>query len=151
FYLDADERVPPRLGTELRRLVRERGDQFEAVLIPFKHYFCGKWIQHSGWWPGYTRPQLLKKGRFRYHQRLHTGVDVDGRIARFPVDDLGLTIDHYSYRDLSHYIEKLNRYTDGEAESLLADGAGHSWQAQLAHLVHDWQHCYERHRGDLDG
>src|SRR5258708_1327534 len=25
FYLDADERVPPRLGQELRGLVRERG------------------------------------------------------------------------------------------------------------------------------
>src|SRR5438128_1851241 len=31
FYLDADERVPPRLGEELRRLLREQGDQFAAV------------------------------------------------------------------------------------------------------------------------
>jgi RNA polymerase sigma factor (sigma-70 family) len=151
FYLDADERVPPRLGQELRRLVREEGNDFEALLIPFKHYFCGAWIRHSGWWPGYTRPQLLKKGRFRYNERLHSGVQVDGRTLFFPADDPELAILHHSYDDLRHYLEKLNRYTDGEAESLLADGASHSWQAQLAHLVHDWQIYYERGRGDLDG
>src|SRR5437588_400689 len=39
FYLDADERVPYRLGQELRRLVRERGHEFEALIIPFRHYF----------------------------------------------------------------------------------------------------------------
>jgi glycosyltransferase involved in cell wall biosynthesis len=151
FFLDADERVPPRLAEQLRRLVQEQGDQFEALLIPFKNYFCGKWMEHSGWWPGYTRPQLLKKGRFRYNERLHTGVQVDGRTCRFPADDPELAIAHYSYDNLHHYLEKLNRYTDGEAESLLADSAPHSWQAQLAHFVHDWQVYYERGRADLDG
>src|SRR5438128_753154 len=54
FYLDADERVPPRLGEALQHLVRERGHEFEALYIAFRHYFCGKWMEHSGWWPGYT-------------------------------------------------------------------------------------------------
>jgi glycosyltransferase involved in cell wall biosynthesis len=151
FYLDADERVPPRLGQELKRLVTERGEEFEALVIPFKHFFCGKWMEHCGWWPGYTRPQLLKRGRFRYNDRLHSGVQVDGRTLFFPADDHELAIVHYSYDDLHHYLEKLNRYTDGEAESLVADGGRHAWQAQLAHFVHDWQQYYERGRADLDG
>jgi len=151
FYLDADERVPPRLGPVLLDLIAQQGDQFEALVLPFKHYFCGQWMQHSGWWPGYTRPQLLKKGRFRYNERLHTGVEVDGRTRMFPADDPDLAIVHYSYDNLHHYLEKLNRYTSGEAESLLADGKSHSWQAQLAHFVHDWQNYYERGRADRDG
>jgi glycosyltransferase involved in cell wall biosynthesis len=151
FYLDADERVPPRLGPVLRRLVREEGEQFEALVVPFRHYFCGQWMQHSGWWPGYCRPQLLKKGRFRYNERLHSGVRVEGRTCYFPCEDPELAIVHYSYDDLHHYLEKLNRYTDGEAESLLADGKSHAWQAMLAHFVHDWQQYYERGRADLDG
>jgi glycosyltransferase involved in cell wall biosynthesis len=151
FYLDADERVPPRLGPELRRLLEERGHEFEGVCLPFKHYFCGKWMEHSGWWPGYCRPQLLKKGRFHYNARLHSGVEVEGRKAYFPADDPDLAIIHYSYDDLGHYLGKLNRYTDGEAENLLADGGTHSWQAQLAHFVKDWQGYYEKGRADLDG
>jgi len=39
FYLDAGERSPPRLGSELQRLVSEQGDAFEALVLPFKHYF----------------------------------------------------------------------------------------------------------------
>lgn len=151
FFLDADERVPPALGRLLRQLVTERGHEFEALMVPFKNHFCGKWMEHSGWWPGYSRPQLLKKGRFRYGVRLHSGVEVDGRTLRLPSDDPSLAITHYSYEDLHHYLEKINRYTDGEAENLLADGASHSWQAQLAHFVHDWQMSYEDGRGDLDG
>ena len=151
FFLDADERVPPALGRELRRLVAEQGDQFEALVIPFKHYFCGEWIQHSGWWPGYCRPQLLKKGCFRYSERLHTGVQVEGRTQYFPADDAELAITHYSYDNLDHYLEKLNRYTTGEAVNLGEDGHSHSWQAQIAHFMHDWGNYYDRGRGDLDG
>src|SRR5262249_3904299 len=73
FFLDADERIPPRLAEVLLRLVAERGSEFEALCLPFKHHFCGKWMQHSGWWPGYTRPQLIRKGSFRYNERLHGG------------------------------------------------------------------------------
>jgi len=151
FYLDADERVPPRLGPELQRLIQARGEEFEALVIPFRHFFCGKWMEHSGWWPGYCRPQLLKKGRFRYNERLHSGVEVDGRTFYFPPDDPDLAIVHYSYDNLHHYLEKLNRYTDGEAASLLHDGKSHAWQAQLAHFVHDWRQYYEGGRADLDG
>src|SRR5205807_17638 len=105
----------------LLSLVRERGQEFEALVVPFRNYFCGKWIEHSGWWPGYCRPQLLKKGCFRYNERLHSGVQVDGHTWFFPADDPELAILHYSYDDLHHYLEKLNRYTDGEADSLLLD------------------------------
>jgi glycosyltransferase involved in cell wall biosynthesis len=34
FYLDADERVPPALGAEVRRLVREEGHSFEVLAAP---------------------------------------------------------------------------------------------------------------------
>ncbi len=70
FVADADERVPAGLGMILRRMVEDSGDSFEALQAPFKTYFCGQWIRHSGWWPGYTRCQLLKKGRLTYGTRL---------------------------------------------------------------------------------
>jgi glycosyltransferase involved in cell wall biosynthesis len=151
FYLDADERVPPPLGPMLRDLVRQQGDAFEAVCIPFKHFFCGKWMEHSGWWPGYKGAQLLKKGCFRYNERLHGGAAVNGRTVFLSADNPDLAIVHYTYDDVDHYLDKLNRYTHGEAENLLADGASHSWQAHLAHFVQDWKLYYEQGRADLDG
>src|SRR5205085_116560 len=49
------------------------------------------------------------------------------------------------------YMEKQNRYTDGEALTLLEQGQNHTWQGMLAHFVHDWQAYYEQGRADLDG
>src|SRR5262249_14099460 len=144
-------RVPPRLGPVLHQLVRERGHEFEAMCLPFKHYFCGKWMEHSGWWPGYKGPQLFKKGCFHYNERLHCPATVNGRTVFFPADDPDLAILHLSYDSLEHYLEKLNRYTSGEAENMEKDGESHSWKAMLAHFVKDWQHYYEGGRADLDG
>lgn len=151
FYLDADERVPEGLGLALRKLIREEGDSFEALYIPFRHYFCGKWIKQCGWWPGYTRPQLLKKGRFRYNERLHSGVEVSGRSIVFPAENPDMSIIHYSYESLTHYVTKMNRYTVAEAQSMLEAGQSFSWRKMITHMVEDWLTYYDRGRGDLDG
>src|SRR5262249_31118636 len=44
YFHDADERVPPRLPPVLRRLIAERGHEFDGLCLPFKHFFCGKWM-----------------------------------------------------------------------------------------------------------
>jgi glycosyltransferase involved in cell wall biosynthesis len=151
FAVDADDQVPPRLGPILRQLVRERGHEFEALCIPVKHHFCGKWLRHGDWWPGYNGPQLLKAGHCHFQEGLHAGVSVDGRTVFLPPDDADLAIIHQTYNTIGHYLEKLNRHSDIEAETLLAEGASHSWECQLAHFVRDWQLHYEQGRADLDG
>jgi glycosyltransferase involved in cell wall biosynthesis len=70
WFIDADERVPEITGRMVNDLVREQGNQFEAISIPFKSYFCGQWMQHCGWWPGYTMPRVLNRGHFRFAERL---------------------------------------------------------------------------------
>ncbi|MBM3458120.1 MAG: glycosyltransferase, partial [Armatimonadetes bacterium] len=149
--LDADERAPPRLGPILRQKVAHAADHVAAFSLPFKNYFCGRWIRHSGWWPAYCRPQVLRMGRFRFPERLHSGVQVDGPVARFPADDPDLAIIHYTYDDLHHYLAKQTRYTNGEAEALVTDGGSHAWQAQLAHFLHDLAGYYDRGQGFRDG
>ena len=63
WFLDADERVSERTGHLVRDIIRERGHECVAITIPFKSYFSGKWIQHCGWWPGYTMPRVLRRGQ----------------------------------------------------------------------------------------
>ncbi|MDQ3814906.1 MAG: glycosyltransferase, partial [Armatimonadota bacterium] len=125
FYLDADERVPPGLGSALRELTARptdvggescAGESFEGLLIPFRHHFVGHWMRCL--YPGYTAPRLLKNGRFCFNPRLHSGAHVEGRIACFPADNPDLALVHYSYDSLAHYLDKLNRYTEGEAANM---------------------------------
>ena len=153
FYLDADERVPEALGRQLRSLVignPSAGDppldtSFEGLLIPFRHHFAGQWMQSL--YPGYTAPRLLKNGQFVFNARLHSGAQVDGRVICFPADNPDLALVHYSFDSLAHYLDKLNRYTDGEALNLHRDGQCFHWQRAVQHFVQDFQSYYDPERG----
>jgi glycosyltransferase involved in cell wall biosynthesis len=150
WFVDADERIPVKTGGAVRRLIQERGHEFEAVIIPFKSYFCGQWMQHCGWWPGYTMPRILKRGSFQFAKTLHGGVEVTGRQFALPPDP-NLAIDHLSYRNIEHYLEKLNRYTSTEAGQLAARGQAFDWQVGIRHMIVDLWGYYEAHRGGQDG
>ena len=52
--LDADEWVTPELHEEIRLIVTgEPG--FDAYRLPRSSSFCGRYMRHSGWWPGRGR------------------------------------------------------------------------------------------------
>ena len=150
WFVDADERVSEATGRLVQETIRQYGDQFVALTIPFKTYFCGQWIQHCGWWPGYTMPRVLKRGHFRFGEELHSGVQFDGPELRVaPREDLA--VDHFSYLSVQHYIEKLNRYTTGEAISRSAQGATPDWRRGVREMARDLWLYYERNQGSLDG
>lgn len=150
WFVDADERISDLVGRTVTQLVRERGHEFEAINIPFKTFFCGKWIAHSGWWPGYTMPRVLKKGHFKFSEQLHGGVELDGREVRLPPDP-ALGVNHFSYLSIEHYIEKFNRYTSTEAAQLHAGNQSIDWRNGIAHMMRDLWMYYEANRGSLDG
>jgi len=149
LYIDADEVVPEAMGRALRTLALERGQDFEAVFLPMRHHFAGEWLRSL--YPGYTAPRLLKNGKFHFNRRLHSGAIVDGRSIRFPADDPNLTIAHYSYENLSHYLSKLNQYTDGESANMMRDGQHFDWQAAVRHFSHDLSMYYDNGGASRDG
>lgn len=150
WFIDADERVPEQTGQIVRGLIQKHGQEIAAISIPFRTYFCGRWIQHSGWWPGYTMPRVLKRGHFRFAERLHGGVEFDGKELRLPPEP-ELAIQHFSYRSITHYVEKFNRYTSTESHQLAGEGASLDWRAAVRAMVRDWWLYYERNSGHLDG
>ncbi len=150
LFLDADERLTETTRAAIRRLLSEHphANGFE---LPFKHHFCGQWMRYGGWWPGYTRAQLVRHGRWRYNAGLHTGLQVDPPVVRLPADNPDAAILHYSYRDLEHYLTKLNGYTSGEAESLLERNLACGWREEFAALVEDWSAYLDRGHSYGDG
>jgi glycosyltransferase involved in cell wall biosynthesis len=149
FFLDADERVPERLGRRLKEIALSRPTDFDAMLIPFRHHFAGHWMRSM--YPGYTAPRLLRNGKFVFNPRLHSGAQVDGRVTAFPADDPDLALVHYSFDSLHHYLEKLNNYTDGESLNMHRDGQVFHWQNSVSHFVHDFKNYYENGHGNIDG
>ncbi len=149
FYLDADERVPEQLGSALRNMISSNDATFAAVLPPFKHHFLGYWLQSL--YPGYTAPRLLKNGHFYFNARLHSGAVVDGTTIAFPPNNPDLALIHYSYDSISHYIDKMNRYTNGEAENLFRDGKPFHWKHAISAFIGDMTHYYDTGNGKQDG
>lgn len=150
WFCDADERIPPAAAATVREIVQYRGDEFEAISIPFKTYFCGKWIRHCGWWPGYTMPRVLKRGHFHFREELHGGVAVNGREIRInPAPHAA--IDHFSYDSIEHYFRKFNKYTSTEASALLRQRQTWDWRAATRAMTRDLWQYFELNEGHRDG
>ncbi|MFA6540865.1 MAG: glycosyltransferase family 2 protein [Bacteroidota bacterium] len=112
LWLDADERVPADLGSEIRERVSTDPPE-AAFAVARRAYFLGRWIKHSGWYPGYV-PRLFHCKRANFNSAaVHEGLEINGAIGRLRHDLL-----HYTDPTIYHYIAKLNRYTTLAGEDL---------------------------------
>ena len=105
--LDADEVVTEELKTEITNLLKAKNNAFAGYRIPFSFCYLGKILKH-------TRADQLRlfnrnKGRFTTVP-VHEGIVTEGAIGRVK----GKII-HYSYRDISHHLQKINTYTSQAA------------------------------------
>ncbi len=145
FWIDADEIVPAALAREIQAVIRS-GPRYSGYEVARKAYFLGRWIKHCGWYPGYVL-RLFRRdhGRFNEH-RVHEGVELAGDRAR-----LQNSLDHYTDRDLEHYMWKFNRYTSLAAEELAGKGRRGGLAAFLFRPLHAFIKMYILKRGFLDG
>jgi len=115
--LDADERVSKGLRNEILELKKRGTKNFSAYKIKRKTSYLGKWIRHSGWYPD-KKTRLFKKNSSRWEGRIHEGLLVDGKIS----DELNGDILHFTYRDITDHINRLNRYSKMQAEDIVKKG-----------------------------
>ena len=121
--LDADEIVSPALALEIRARLAERAalrryaDAPVAYRIPIRLEFLGRPLRFGR--DTVVRPvRLYHRDHARFgDEPVHEKVRADGI-----VDALDETIFHRSYRDLAHYLAKLDRYTTLAAEAKWAQG-----------------------------
>jgi (heptosyl)LPS beta-1,4-glucosyltransferase len=118
FVLDADEVVPIELATELKKIVSN--DLADVCHIPRLNYFGGVPLMHTGWGPKQDYlVRFYKKGVLRHSTDIHThpAASNGARVVIMPYVP-GRCIVHFNYININHFIEKLNRYTSIEANSL---------------------------------
>jgi len=114
--LDADERVTKELQEEIKRLFEE-GPKFEGYTIPRRNYIGNYWLKYGGEYPA-PQLKLFRKDKFRFEEvSVHPRAFLEGRCGHLKND-----IIHYSYRDFSDYLNKLNNQTTREAEKWIATG-----------------------------
>jgi glycosyltransferase involved in cell wall biosynthesis len=120
--IDADEIVSPRLAAEIRdrlALLASEKSPPAAFRIPIRLEFLGREL-HFGRDTVVRPARLYDRTRARFSEDpVHEKV-----LASGPLDALDESILHRSYRDLAHYLEKLDRYTTLAAEAKWAARKG---------------------------
>jgi glycosyltransferase involved in cell wall biosynthesis len=145
FSLDTDERVQPSLQEEILAVV-EAGGPLNGYRVARKNYFCGRWIRYLGWYPDYTL-RLFRRGHGRFRDReVHEEVVVDG-----PVGDLPTPLLHYSYRSVSEYVARMDRYARLAAQELAKSGRRPFPGELFFRPFFSFLHLYFIRRGFLEG
>ncbi len=107
--LDADERVTSELKEEITKLLRN-SPEFEGYTIPRRNYIGSYWVRFGGWYPS-AQLKLFKKGSLRYEEaEVHPRIIFNKSWGNLKSD-----IIHYSYRDLSDFLNRSNKQTTLEA------------------------------------
>ena len=146
FSLDTDEVATAEICDEIRGLLI-RGPDANAYFVPRKNMFLGRWIRHGGWYPDYRQPQLFRKDRMRYREDLvHEGFELQG-----PVGYLKEHVLQYPFRDLDHYLEKMDRYADLMARRMAEQGRRFHVHQLITHPCFTFFKMYVTRTGFLDG
>ena len=112
--LDADERISEMLEKELGQLKLKPDNEIDAdgFLIKRKTFYLGRWIKHSGWYPD-RKLRLFRKDKSRWQGRIHEGLILEGKTKKIEGDIL-----HFTYRNITDHINRLNLYSHMQAEDI---------------------------------
>jgi glycosyltransferase involved in cell wall biosynthesis len=114
--LDADERVTPELAGEIRGML-QREPAKRGYRIPRVAWYLGRWIRSTDWYPDYQL-RLYDRRAGTWNGRLvHESVSLKGTPGM-----LRHELQHYAYRDISHHLATIDRYTTLAAEQWLSEG-----------------------------
>lgn len=114
--LDADERITPELAAEIRALLAAEPSA-AGYRVGRLVWFLGRWIRSTDWYPDFQL-RLYDRRRARWSDRLvHESVQVDG-----PTGTLRHVLHHFTYRDLAHQVDTIQRYTTLGAAQMARDG-----------------------------
>ncbi len=117
--LDADEIVTKELSNKLKEIVLE--DKIDVVYIPSITYMSGVIIKHTGWgWD--MHPRFFRKKYMHFTHQIHKAekTDTNARVL-YLRDKKNNSVIHFNYINFEQFIDKLNRYTNVEAEQLYND------------------------------
>lgn len=140
--IDADERVTEKLKDEI---LNSDLNQFDGYRIKRENYFLGKLIRGCGWGNDYQL-RLFRKSKTKLTNRLvHEGFEVEGKIGQ-----LKNSMQHFSYRNFSDAITKINHYSTLEAIEKQNRKKVNAFTIIVTPVVAFLQHFFLR-KGFIDG
>jgi glycosyltransferase involved in cell wall biosynthesis len=143
--LDADEQVEPALREEITAVLAAT-ETCIGYRIARRNIMWGRFIRHGRLYPDWQL-RLFQRGRGRFVERaVHESVQVDGTVGR-----LGTPLLHHSYRDVSDFLRRADRYSTLAAEEWARGGQPFRVSRLVTAPLGRFLSMYVVHRGFLDG
>jgi glycosyltransferase involved in cell wall biosynthesis len=123
LIVDCDERIPSELWDEIAIAIQN--PDYNGYYLNRRVYFLGKWIRFGGKYPDWNL-RLFKHKQGRYENlsteeirntgdnEVHEHVILNGRVAYLKND-----MEHMDFKDIYHWLERHNRYSNWEARVYL--------------------------------
>lgn len=143
--LDADESISEHLHTAIEEAMES--DEADAYRIPISMNFYGKPLRYSSSPRRHIR--LFKREGARYSDDIVHEKIILPEGAR--ISKLSLPIMHHSFRDVSHALYKINRYTSYSAKVRSQKGDPPGIMKILFSTAWMFFRCFYLQRGFLDG
>jgi len=115
LFIDADELVEEALSEEIKQAVKN--NEYQGYYIPRSNIIFGKELKYGGH-QGDRHLRLFRKDTARFVNPIHEKVVVEGELGC-----LTNPLMHYSTSTIKEYMDKLDLYSDLEAEDLVRSGA----------------------------
>lgn len=112
LILDADEEVPKGLQEKITQLLVQ--PEFDAYYIPRSNEVFGYEMRMTGWWPDHQL-RLFKRGVVTWSDEIHSVPSIHGTSEYLPALP-ELALKHHNYQNVSQFVDRMNRYTNIEAE-----------------------------------
>ena len=110
--VDADEVVSKELADEIVKIFKSDNLDYAGFLLPITLVFCGRIFNHCENSKPHLR--LYNKNMAAFNSsKVHEKVVAEGRTKILKNEIL-----HYSFRNISHYIQKMDIYTGRGADEL---------------------------------
>jgi len=143
--IDADEWVTTELREEISAIIADPS-AVEAYALPRRSSFCGRIMNHSGWWPDHV-VRLFRRSNARFSDdRAHERLIVDGVTRK-----LKQPLMHEAIVDMEQMLGKMNLYSSASARMLHERGRRASILTALLHGGWAFFRTYVLRRGFLDG
>lgn len=141
--LDADERITPALRKSI-----ENADTatFTAARMARENYFGKRWIRHCGWYPDYTT-RLYDRRKCAFSERaVHESLEHDGCVII-----LDGNLQHFTYADISDYLQRMDRYSTLAASEMHTSGTTIGSAALFVKPLATFIKMYIIRKGFLEG
>lgn len=148
FILDADEEASNLLGDKVNELIKKNIES-NFVEIPRKNIIFNKWMQASMWWPDY-QIRLFKKGAVVWSDQIHSKPKLLGLGLKLAEKEEEVII-HHNYQTISQFLDRMNRYTQIEAQQLSDRGYKFDWKDLFTKPLNEFLARFFANQGYKDG